>query len=108
MSRMDTRQTVAIDDLSPLRKLSAVRRRGVVHEIRSAGYSIDALLRSAEVLAVHRDGRRLSIEFRVSLLGADPDHPAAIGAVIRDVTERWEQDRRLRARLAELENTQRG
>lgn len=48
MSRMDTRQTVAIDDLSPLRKLSAVRRRGVVHEIRSAGYSIDALLRSAE------------------------------------------------------------
>lgn len=56
------------------------------------------------VPATHRDGHRLSIEFRVTLLGSDPTHPAAIGAVIRDVTERWEQDRRIRDRLAELES----
>ena len=55
------------------------------------------------VPAVHQDGHRLSIEFRVSLLGDDPDRPVAIGAVIRDVTERWEQERELRTRLAELE-----
>jgi PAS domain S-box-containing protein len=55
------------------------------------------------VPAIHRDGRRISIEFRVTLLGGDTGHPAAIGAVIRDVTTRWEEDRRLRTRLAELE-----
>ena len=57
------------------------------------------------VPATHRDGRRLSIEFRVTLLGDDPSQPAAIGAIIRDVTERWEQDRKMRARLASLERT---
>lgn len=55
------------------------------------------------VPAVHRDGRRISIEFRVSLLGDNPSEPSAIGAVIRDVTERWQQERELRARVAELE-----
>jgi PAS domain S-box-containing protein len=58
------------------------------------------------VPAAHRDGHRLSIEFRVTLLGDDPIHPAAIGAVIRDVSERWDRDRRIRTRLAELEGAQ--
>jgi PAS domain S-box-containing protein len=42
--------------------------------------------------ARHRDGRTLSIEFRVVLLGGDP--PTAVGAVIRDATERFERERR--------------
>lgn len=86
--------------------LRARHREGYANTMRTGRTSYAE--RVLAVPAVHRDGHRLSIEFRVSLLGADPDHPAAIGAVIRDVTERWEQDRRLRARLAELENTQRG
>jgi PAS domain S-box-containing protein len=52
------------------------------------------------VPAIHRDGRRLSIQFRVTLLGLDPTHPAAIGAIIQDVTQRWERDRRNDAQLA--------
>lgn len=41
------------------------------------------------VAAVGRDGNRLPIEFRVTLLGDEDGRPVAIGAVIRDVTERW-------------------
>ncbi len=44
------------------------------------------------VPARHRDGHSLSIEFRVVLLGGDP--PTAVGAIIRDVTERVERERR--------------
>ena len=58
--------------------------------------------RLLSVPATHRDGHRLSIEFRVTLLGPDPARPTAIGAIVRDVTERWEQDRRGRNRLAAL------
>ncbi|MBO0714863.1 MAG: PAS domain S-box protein [Acidimicrobiales bacterium] len=60
------------------------------------------------VPAVGRDGNRISIEFRVTLLGDEDGRPAAIGAVIRDVTERYTEDRRLRERLAELESQQGG
>ena len=59
--------------------------------------------RMLAVPATHRDGRRLSIEFRVALLGPAGGKPRAIGAVIRDVTERWCAERDLRARVAELE-----
>lgn len=60
------------------------------------------------VPAVARNGDRLSIEFRVTLLGDEDGRPAAIGAVIRDVTERFAEDRRLRDRLAQLESQQCG
>jgi PAS domain S-box-containing protein len=58
------------------------------------------------VPAARRDGTRLSIEFRVTLLGDENARPTAIGAVIRDVTERWAEERRLRERLARLEEEQ--
>lgn len=58
------------------------------------------------VPAARRDGTRLSIEFRVTLLGDEDGRPLAIGAVIRDVTERWAEERRLRERLAQLEDRQ--
>jgi PAS domain S-box-containing protein len=58
------------------------------------------------VPAARRDGTRLSIEFRVTLLGEEDGRPVAIGAVIRDVTQRWAEERRLRERLAQLEDKQ--
>ena len=55
------------------------------------------------VPALHRDGRRLSIEFHVTLLRSPGGVPNGIAAIIRDVTERWQEDRALRRRLQELE-----
>ena len=56
-----------------------------------------------KVPAVRRDGARLSLEFTVVLLREDGGQVAGVGAIIRDVTARWHEDRQLRRRLAELE-----
>jgi PAS domain S-box-containing protein len=64
----------------------------------------------AEVLrvpALHKDGRRLSIAFTVALLFSREKRVDAIAAVIRDETERFNEDRALRQRLAELESRSR-
>ena len=58
------------------------------------------------VPAVRKDGTRLSLEFTVALLRDESGQPTAISAVIRDVTERWERERALRARLAALSGEQ--
>ena len=55
------------------------------------------------VPAVHKDGRRLSIAFTVALLYAPTQEIQAIAAIIRDETNRWEEERALRQRVAELE-----
>ena len=55
------------------------------------------------VPAVHKDGRRLSIAFTVALLYAPTQEIKAIAAIIRDETNRWEEERALRKRIAELE-----
>ncbi len=63
--------------------------------------------RLLEVPALHRDGRRLSIAFTVTLLrreGATVPH--AIAAVLRDDTERWQERRALRDELASLRSEQ--
>jgi PAS domain S-box-containing protein len=55
------------------------------------------------VPATHKDGRAMSIAFTVALL-FDADHKVkAIVAVIRDETQRFNDDRALRKRLAEAE-----
>jgi PAS domain S-box-containing protein len=60
-----------------------------------------------EVPALHREGRNLSIAFTVTLLHRPGEsRPAAIAAVIRDDTERWQERRDLRKRIAELESQQ--
>jgi PAS domain S-box-containing protein len=64
-----------------------------------------------ELLAVpasRQDGRRISIEFSI-ILPRDRD-AQVLGAVaiVRDVTERREQDRALRKRLTAVEAAQRG
>jgi len=55
------------------------------------------------VPAVHKDGRRLSIAFTVTLLCSPTEEVQAIAAIIRDETNRWNEDQALRQRLAELE-----
>jgi hypothetical protein len=52
---------------------------------------------------VHKDGRSLSIAFTVGLLSSPKQEVQAIVAIMRDETSRWEEERALRQRLAELE-----
>jgi PAS domain S-box-containing protein len=60
-------------------------------------YGADVL----RVPALHKDGRGLSIAFTVSLIdGADG---RVIAAIVRDETVRWNEERELRKRIAELE-----
>ena len=55
------------------------------------------------VPATHQDGRRLSIEFSVALLRDDAGVIVGISAIMREVSERREAERALRAKIAELE-----
>jgi len=55
------------------------------------------------VPAVHKDGRTLSIAFTVALLYTLETQTRVIAAIIRDETSRWQEERALRQRLAELE-----
>lgn len=55
------------------------------------------------VPALHKDGRPLSIAFTVCLLPGADGKPNAIAAFIRDETARWEEEKELRRRLAELQ-----
>jgi len=55
------------------------------------------------VPALRADGSRISVEFTVVLLYDDAGRVTAIGAILRDVTERWEDDRLIRRRVADLE-----
>jgi hypothetical protein len=55
------------------------------------------------VPAIHKDGRTPSIAFTVALLQAPDTQARVIAAIIRDETSRWNEERALRQRLAELE-----
>lgn len=60
--------------------------------------------RLLEVPALHRDGQRLSIAFTVTLLHRPGQTaPYAIAAVLRNDTERWHEQRRLRDEVAALQ-----
>ncbi len=56
-----------------------------------------------KVPALHKDGRALSIAFTVALLHGADGEVTGIAAVIRDETERCQEERSLRRRVAELE-----
>ncbi len=60
------------------------------------------------VPALHRDGRQLSIEFSIQLLRDGAGAIEWVVAVVRDVTERFQRDKALRARVKELEARQGG
>lgn len=55
------------------------------------------------VPATHKDGRKLSIAFTVTLLFDTAHKVKAIAAIVRDETARWQEEHALRARLKELE-----
>jgi len=56
-----------------------------------------------KVPALHKEGRPLSIAFTVSLLHGGDGKVSAIVAIVRDETERFQEERKLRARVAEAE-----
>jgi PAS domain S-box-containing protein len=55
------------------------------------------------VPALPKDGQRLSIAFTVALLHTPDGDLTGIAAIVRDDTERWQEEQALRRRLAELE-----
>ena len=55
------------------------------------------------VPAVNKAGQAMSIAFTVAMLHGADGKVSAIGSVIRDETPRFNEDRALRKRLAELE-----
>jgi PAS domain S-box-containing protein len=59
-----------------------------------------------KVPALHKNGRTLSIAFTVALLRDSTNGISGIVAVIRDETARFQEERALRRRLAELEAAQ--
>ncbi len=55
------------------------------------------------VPALHQDGRSISIAFSVTMILDDQDQPIAIAAIIRDETERFQEERKLKEKLAAYE-----
>ena len=55
------------------------------------------------VPGVRKDGTRISLEFSIAMLRDEQGSLVGIAAILRDVSERFERDRTLRKRLAELE-----
>lgn len=65
-------------------------------------YGADTL----RVPALHKDGRQLSIAFTIGMLFGADGEVTGVAAIIRDETARWNEERRMRRRLAELEAAQ--
>jgi PAS domain S-box-containing protein len=53
------------------------------------------------VPAIAKDGRQISVEFTIVLLRGSDGQVGGIAAILRDVTARFEETRRLRRELAE-------
>ncbi len=64
-------------------------------------YAGDALL---AVPAVHRDGHRLSIEFKLTVLRDERGAILGVAAYVRDVTTAWKEQQALKKRLSLLES----
>lgn len=55
------------------------------------------------VPAMHQSGARLSTEFSIVMLNDDDGKPIGIAAILRDVTERHQNEKKLLARISDLE-----
>ena len=55
------------------------------------------------VPAIRSDGSRISLEFTIMLLKDTRGQPLGTAAIMRDVTERWQREKELKKRLADLE-----
>ena len=72
------------------------------HRVMASGQS----KYSQELLAVpalKKDGSRVSVEFTMTLIRDHQGRISGAAAIIRDVSARWEKERALKRRLAELE-----
>jgi PAS domain S-box-containing protein len=72
------------------------------HQVMATGvtkYGSDLLA----VPAMRSDGSRISVEFTIILLNNEKGRPLGTAALIRDVTERWQEEKKLKKRLAALE-----
>jgi PAS domain S-box-containing protein len=77
--------------------------KGYFHTIQTGQTKyVHTLLR---VPAVHKDGRSISIAFSVSMLFDEQKQAIAIAAIIRDETERFQEERQLKAKLAAYESS---
>lgn len=56
------------------------------------------------VPAVHKNGERMSIEFRISVEKNEADEIEFVAAVVRDVTEQWKERQERAKRIRELES----
>ena len=59
------------------------------------------------VPALTKTGRRISVEFTIAVLRDEGQAPAGTVAIMRDVTQRFEELRELRRRVAAQESAQR-
>jgi PAS domain S-box-containing protein len=73
------------------------------HETMRTGHTKYGRGEMLAVPAIRKDGSRISIEFSIALLRDEAGTITNVVAIMRDVTPRWQQDRELRKRLAELE-----
>ncbi len=55
------------------------------------------------VPAARKDGQRISIAFTVALIMGADGQVSGIAAFVRDETARWDEEQKLRRRIAELE-----
>jgi PAS domain S-box-containing protein len=55
------------------------------------------------VPAIRKDGTQISLEFTVVIVHEPPGEVRGIAAVLRDVTERWQREKAMQARLAAFE-----
>jgi PAS domain S-box-containing protein len=59
--------------------------------------------RTLAVPAIRHDGTRISVEFTVTILRGPTGVLRGIGAILRDVSARWEEQRAMHRRIGELE-----
>ena len=53
--------------------------------------------------AIRKDGLQISVEFSVTLLHDPAGEVLGVAAIMRDVTQRWNREKQVRQRLADLE-----
>ncbi len=91
-------KTLSIITPEPFRERHS---KGYFHRIETGKTKYgNPLLR---VPAIHQDGRSISIAFSVTMIFDDQNQPRAIAAVIRDETERFQEERKPKEKLADLE-----
>jgi PAS domain S-box-containing protein len=88
-------------DLIVPEKLRERHWKGYRHAMETGTSSLGGEM--LKVPGVTKGGDRISLEFTVALVRDPQDDLRGVAAVIRDVTERWQEEKALKERLAALE-----